>query len=513
MSTSHSVTLFFRQSRTGSSKHGSALLLTLLVVSLLLVLVLGFSVYVRIQSREVQNRQYQTTARLNAKLALNLAVAQLQQHTGPDQRVTGSADVGIPTGVTIDPDVYNMNSGVMTNRGTTGAEAVRAIDAYWSEKRNRNWVGAWKNVNTSDYNPLNPVAFNPEPGLQNWLVSGNEGIPDQYTPGEGVPGLTVDSTPADEIMGAGGRPYRLLVKLVAGVSDADSLPRAVTAPQVDIVSDNTTIGRYAWWVGDEGVKARADLVDPYASDVSADANLARRKSAQRPVLEAMSTDPDSNDPDPAGLAPYFPVTSPDLERVSTPEQFGFLHEDAELRKQLQKRFHEVTLYSRSVLADVKNGGLMSDLTHILSNRTANGFRADLTTAFRGADVVPSSTGNIAINPEATPYAEIPNFPGSYPGYAPPDNSSLFVRPVTDTFLEKSATWEQLWSFYNMGNSTGDSPPHRSAPARCGVCRHFSSYRSDHRRRDWNLHHGISGTAHRLYFHPQYRSLRNQQRLD
>jgi hypothetical protein len=430
---------------------------TLLVVAILLAIVLTFSAMIRLELRGVSAWQSQQHARAHAVLAVNLAIAQLQAHTGPDQRVTGPADIEIPSAVTIHPDIYNMNSGLMTSRGTTGAEALQAIDSYWSANRNRNWVGVWRNVNTTAYNPLNAPAFNPEPGLQNWLVSGNESIPGQYQPGEGVSGLDVNSTPLDEIIGPGGRPYRLLVKSVAGVTDAASLPRAVTAPQVNILSQGATVGRYAWWVGDEGVKARVDLVDPYASDASADATLARRKSAQRPVLEAMSTNPASSDPDLAGLAPYFPIASPLLNRVSTPGQFAFLHEDEQFQTQLRKRFHEVTLYSRSVLANVKNGGLRADLTHILSNRTANGFRADLTTAFHGAHVTPSTAGNIAITPAATPYAEIPNFPGSYPGYAPPDNSALQVQAFPAGFMEKTATWEQLWSFYNMGNTTADSP--------------------------------------------------------
>ncbi|MDF3130347.1 hypothetical protein P0Y35_14160 [Kiritimatiellaeota bacterium B1221] len=77
------------------SKHksGSALLLTLLVVSLLMVIVLSFTVYVRMEFRTVSNRMESLQSRQNAKLALYLALAQLQKSAGADQRVTANAEI------------------------------------------------------------------------------------------------------------------------------------------------------------------------------------------------------------------------------------------------------------------------------------------------------------------------------------------------------------------------------------------------------------------------------------
>ncbi|MDA3873123.1 MAG: hypothetical protein PF795_04105 [Kiritimatiellae bacterium] len=74
-----------------SSTSGSALLLTLLVVSLLLVLVLGFVMFVRLELREVLNRQQLFQARSNARLGMELALSGLQDHAGADKRVSGTA--------------------------------------------------------------------------------------------------------------------------------------------------------------------------------------------------------------------------------------------------------------------------------------------------------------------------------------------------------------------------------------------------------------------------------------
>nr|MDA3873323.1 hypothetical protein [Kiritimatiellia bacterium] len=79
--------------KTFESKCGSALLVTLLVVSLLLVVVTTFSAYVRLELRAVSARMELIKARQNAKLGMHLALARLQETAGPDQRVTATAEI------------------------------------------------------------------------------------------------------------------------------------------------------------------------------------------------------------------------------------------------------------------------------------------------------------------------------------------------------------------------------------------------------------------------------------
>jgi hypothetical protein len=113
--------------KSTNSKHGSTLLVTLLVTSLLMVMVLSFTVYVRMELRTVETRMQLQTARQHAKLAMQLAIGQLQLHAGPDQRSTARAEI-------LGPSV-------------TGG--------------NRFWTGVWTQ------NPAGGVAPNPV-----WLVSG-----------------------------------------------------------------------------------------------------------------------------------------------------------------------------------------------------------------------------------------------------------------------------------------------------------------------------------------------------
>ncbi|MGC6456377.1 MAG: hypothetical protein ACON39_03940 [Coraliomargaritaceae bacterium] len=70
---------------------GFALVVGLLLAGLLTAVGLGFSTLVRVQVEEARQMRGTIEAREGARLALHLALGQLQRMAGPDQRVTGSA--------------------------------------------------------------------------------------------------------------------------------------------------------------------------------------------------------------------------------------------------------------------------------------------------------------------------------------------------------------------------------------------------------------------------------------
>ncbi len=424
-------------------RKGFALLITITLLAFLVLLLVSLAALTRVETQVASNNQQIAQARQNALMALNLALGQLQKYTGPDQRVTAPADIKVPGSVTIIPT-------------DTGEQVATALNSYWRGSRNRRWTGAWKNVNPTTYDPDNAPAYNPVPGLQSWLVSGNENTPDPadplapnaddrflFKPSDIVTGLTPSSTPNDEIMDANGRPHRLLVKASAGVTNASSLDRAVTAPQVPIMAANVPgqgsapvpVGHYAWWVGDEGVKARANLIDPYAGETSAEAIHRRRQTAQRPAIEAMT----------AALANTYPANDERIPNVATASQFSFIDTDPAYRTEIKDRFHDLSTCSRGVLADVKNGGLKRDLTYVLSRPDLNAFRTALTTVSADAppyNVAPLGTSNPVFSTIATPYAAYPTMPAN------PNNTS-YGGPLG--IFPFGPTWEQVWSFYNLGN--------------------------------------------------------------
>ena len=443
------------------SEGGFALLITVTLLAFLVLLLVSLASLTRVETQVAANTQSLAQARQNALFALNIAVGQLQKYTGPDSRVTSRADLPLPASVTITGPTYDFGSGssgsdgitggLYSAPGTTGAQALTAIDAYWktsASPRNRHWTGAWKNINTTAYDRNAPAAFNPLAGnpadnsvaTPAWLVSGNEltATSNTFRPTDVVTGLTSSSTPLDEIKDSANRPHRLLLKTSAGVTDPASIDRAITAPQVTLNATDvpgtdgaaTPVGHYAWWIGDEGVKARANLLDPYAAITTPAAKTSRLQSAQRPAIEAMTTTGTD------GLGASFPVNTPELLRVFTPDQLTYLNIAPAFPAELKSRYHDLSVSSRGVLADTRHGGLKRDLSYLLSRPSAAAFRTALNTP--GYNVAPNSTYNVALTPASTPYATLPSNEASGPAY-----------DASPGILEFGTTWEQLWSFYNL----------------------------------------------------------------
>ena len=450
-----------------SRRGGFALLITITLLAFLVLLLVSLASLTRVETQVANNNQSLAQARQNALFALNVALGQLQKYTGPDQRVTATADLQ-PLATEAAPSPYPTTdpaSGVSLNGS---ASAVRAsIDTYWRASRNRRWTGVWKNGNSTSFSTVadSPAKFNPVASLQSWLVSGNETAA-TFVPSTAPTGLAFNSAATDDtIKGAAdadypaGRPYRILVgKNSTAAAAASDLDRFVTAPQVPIKSSaapglggtSVVIGNYAWWVGDEGVKARANLVDTYAATNTADANRIRLQSAQRPAIEAMTT----NGSD--GLAATYPANSTDLLKIFLPSQLGYLSPAATFPAELKSRLHDLSVSSRGVLADTRHGGLKRDLTYALSRPTVAAFQTSLKDAY--ADTAYNPTSGAYHSPfvaETTAYAS--KFPAigsdryfslTYEGNGTAADAGIFAY---------GATWEQLWSFYNMGNLVSDTP--------------------------------------------------------
>ena len=76
-----------------SAQHGFALVIALSLMSFVLVLVLSITTLVQVEVRAAENTLARLQAKEAAKLALYMAIGDLQKHAGPDQRVTARADI------------------------------------------------------------------------------------------------------------------------------------------------------------------------------------------------------------------------------------------------------------------------------------------------------------------------------------------------------------------------------------------------------------------------------------
>ncbi len=222
-----------RLSAPPSCRNGSVLLLTLMVVSLLMVIVVAFTVFVRLELRSVIVRQQHSIAQANARLGAQMALSRLQFSLGPDQSVSASA--------TLYTDVDTQN---------LGAPAVLPAPGQ------SRWTGVWR---SATYDPRVPDSRD----FAEWLISGHAPVTDLNAVGSSLTGRTIP--------------------LVSDGS-VDHAHDTVSAGEILIEG-----GSFAWWVGDESQKARIDLVDDFALDADASNDLWRNYTVQRTALEPFGT--------------------------------------------------------------------------------------------------------------------------------------------------------------------------------------------------------------------------------
>jgi hypothetical protein len=183
-------------------RRGFALVVTLSLMVLLSLLAIAlFS----LSSIEFRRNSYATDlerARANARMALVLAIGQLQQNLGPDRRINAPA------------------SQISSDSG----ESTSAIPGK------QHWIGT--------YDSWDSVAQErrPAPSFRRWLVSGEDSVTTQRS-------SVTTETPTEDVV------------LFTGSAEDGST--RVTAPKVFVRSGDAAPpdGAYAWWVGDENSKA------------------------------------------------------------------------------------------------------------------------------------------------------------------------------------------------------------------------------------------------------------------
>ncbi len=345
-------------------RRGFALLITITLLAFLVLLLVSLASLTRVETQVADNNQRLSQARAHALFALNAALGQLQQFVGPDQRITAPATLG---------DGTNNSLPVPVNGS-------------------RHWTGAWGNSTA-------PTTDRSTPVFLNWLVSGNETTAVQANadgsiasaaasparkPDQAVANLTGANALSTNVT-VDGQPARLLVGPgTVGTAASGGLGEAgyVAAPltKIDVTanlvpgqSGNSTvsIGRYAWWVGDEGIKARANLVEAETvinATTEADKRLRHRLPARTGIELTTGAPASLASADMA--ATNTSILREELRKVFTSHQFslasGGVPFPAAFR---QQRFHDFSTSSQGVLANSLAGGLRQDLTAAFASGT------------------------------------------------------------------------------------------------------------------------------------------------
>lgn len=342
-----------------------ALVIALLVLALLVVTIVGSSLMLQVEVRTADNSRQITEARQNALYGLGIALGELQQLAGPDQRVTATGSL---------------------TRDAAGTQWEPANVA--TNSPHRNWTGVWdtsaprfipdpstprkvvSNVGTAT------GQLNPEPLA--WLVSGGKNRKTSSGNGTQTSDVTPDTYPAR--VSTTGKPTSVttqddhVVLLGNGTVDLAAHPEdGIVVPKVAIMKQNSDgsankSGAYGYWVADEGVKARFDAVESeaFAGKTAAEQKDYRALGAQRIGAEQISTGSGNATFSSIGYDPKDAGFLKKLRNLAARDQIGFLDAPASgnstFRPAARTRFHDITIVSEGVLSDTRKGGLKQDLT-------------------------------------------------------------------------------------------------------------------------------------------------------
>lgn len=289
-----------------SRPRGFALVVTVSILVLLAVIAIGLLSLSTLSVRSATHSRYQSEAQANAKMALILAIGELQKELGPDQRITARATI-------LDTD-------------SESAEADGVSHPHW--------LGSWQSWNDWLNDPAIKDTYTKgrDQKFRRWLIS----HPDPTA----LPNLDL----------AKGQTLPDPVTLVSSKT-LGSLGNSVDEVQVPSVETDT--GRYAWWITGENQKA---LLSP-KHDTDNETNLLHARShwphARADWLDGLESAPSTNEI---------------LSRVASLPTYGLAGDDPDFSEQLRSRFHDLTISSLGLPTNVRHGGLKKDLNLLLESR-------------------------------------------------------------------------------------------------------------------------------------------------
>ncbi|MEP4077244.1 hypothetical protein [Haloferula sp.] len=244
---------------------------------LLALLAVGLLSLSAVSLRSSGQSQARAVAMANARMALIMAIGELQKTAGPDQAVTAS-------------------SGVL-------GDSIS----------HPNWTGVWRRDLENGEEIEEP----------DWLVSGeNNPDPKQAIQGESM----------------------ILV-------DAEKAEQKVTVAAVTVAEEAGFQGRYGWWIGDEGVKARVDVEAPDEEPENDYERVARSQSMQETNLTILDEKFDDLGND----------GEMNREKLISMKTASLALDDPLLDDEY---FHDLTTGGFSLPVNVVDGGMKIDLSRI-----------------------------------------------------------------------------------------------------------------------------------------------------
>lgn len=314
---------------------GFALIATLMMLVLLLLLAVGIQSVAAISSRSASRANALMEARANAKLALMIAIGELQKQVGPDQRITANGSI-LP-----ESPVRNSHWMGVWDSWIAGDPANAPVgDEYPSATSHHRTIG-----NQPD-GSMRPDYANKGKHFRKWMLSLN-----QDESADPLAALSVNFSA--EAMPSGDAEAVLLVGAgtLGRATDQENYVGARLIEMKASAPEGFTKGRYAWWVGDESQKGNVmpDRYETQAENLTDSDKIFRLQAPGATDFSAIEELSEIKD-------------HSKLVSIPTPKTLDLI---ANLKTRPSERFHDITTMTRHVLADVREGGLKRDLSSLL----------------------------------------------------------------------------------------------------------------------------------------------------
>lgn len=311
-----------RQRARGVLVPGFALVVTLSLMVLLTLLAVGLLSLSAVALRTAGRSAPLAEARANARLALLLALGELQKEAGPDQRITAAAAVMADDAAGRGPDAAGFEAATLDS-GFAQPHWLGTWDAWTNWLNNTNIERTYQKGRSSKF--------------RRWLVSHPN--PAQLTsPQAAASGF--GSLQMIELVGQG------------TVGKTAAKTARVAVPLVAVTTDRK--GGFGWWVAGDNQRAlirQGSNQTPAANSVAAAAN----QLADQPLVGLDWLD---------GLAAV-PVESARMERCQTVPTLALTDPAPALRDAVRARYHDLTAFSVGLPVNVRDGMLKHDLNLLL----------------------------------------------------------------------------------------------------------------------------------------------------
>ena len=358
---------------------GFALIVTLMLMVLLVVLAIGMLSLSSIGQRTSMQGKNMVAARANARLAMMVALGDLQKYAGPDQRVTAPAGIG--RGLQSPPRPFTRNT------HWTGVWSTTSLDADKNPDPTKPMIGT--NLDLTDAaipathrtglltDRRNLDTTNLSAGKWNnnlrlaWLVSGtySNTSSSANSPVYTNRNPTASATTINKV--------KLVGTGTLGTSLVDPLADPVNVPMVGFPPRATAGSEpngFAWWVGDENAKAKISVTHPYAgknpsTSQGSAGGYYRLAGAEPPAIATVKS---------RTAMPYAPIGALDsagrpklvtVEEASLAGAAGAITPD-----HLKNNYYDLSAQALTVQSNARRGGLKKDLTTLLEQRRTGAAR-------------------------------------------------------------------------------------------------------------------------------------------